>query len=61
MWIINCTELGTDQLAHQFTVGPFGTDDQADDAADKLRAEGHVSTDVQPLVEPARAMAGATF
>jgi hypothetical protein len=58
MWIIKCTELGTNR---RFDVGPFGTDDQAEDAAEKLQAESHLSTDVQPLVEPGRALAGATF
>lgn len=58
MWIIKCTELRTNR---QFDVGQFGTDDRAEDAAAKLQAEGHVSTDVQPLVEPDRALAGATF
>ena len=53
MWIIKCTELGT---IRQFDVGPFGTDDQAEDAAEKLQAESHLSTDVQPLVEPGRAL-----
>lgn len=64
MWIIHCTELEPAELEHatrHFIVGPFGTDDQAEDTACKLQAEGHVSTDIQPLVEPARAMAGATF
>lgn len=66
MWIIHCTELGTsDRAAHHFIVGPFGTDDQAEHAAGKLQARAgngpRVRTDIQPLVEPARAMAGATF
>ncbi len=29
--------------------------------AEKLQAEGHVSTEVQALVEPDEALAGATF
>lgn len=62
MWIIHRTEL--EHATRHFIVGPFGTDDtetRAEDSACKLQAEGHVSTDIQPLVEPARAMAGATF
>jgi hypothetical protein len=58
MWIIKCTDLRTNR---EFIVGPFGTDDQAFDAARELESDGHVGTDVRPLVEPDRAMAGATF
>jgi hypothetical protein len=57
MWIIKCVELGT---SRHYDVGPFGTDDQAEATAEKLQADGHVSVDVQPLVEPNRALAGAT-
>ncbi len=62
MWIIHCTKFATahTEAAH-FLVGPFGTDDQADDTAGKLEAAGDVLAVVAPLVEPARAMAGATL
>lgn len=62
MWIIHCTERGTGELTDDhFIVGPFGTDDQAAAAAGELQAGGHILTDIQPLVEPARAMAGASI
>jgi hypothetical protein len=58
MWIITCTEFRTNR---DFLVGPFGTDDQALAAARETEADGRVGTDVRPLVEPGRALAGATF
>lgn len=63
MWIIHCTKFATDHTdAAHVLVGPFGTDDdQADDTAGKLEAAGDVLAVVAPLVEPARAMAGATL
>ena len=61
MWI-QCTKFAT---AHTDTarclVRPFGTDDQADSTAGKLETAGDVLAVVAPLVEPARAMAGATL
>jgi hypothetical protein len=54
MWIIACTEAGGDQAhAHHFLVGPFGTDDQAEDTAGKLQAE-----DPRPDRDPAARRAG---
>lgn len=58
MWIIKCTERHS---KYEFIVGPFGTDDQALAAARELEAVGTVDADVQSLVEPGRALAGATF
>lgn len=61
MWIIECIELGASEThPHRFLVGPFGTDDQAEDTAEKLQTAGHVLADVQPLVEPVRAVAGGS-
>lgn len=50
MWIIKCIELRTNRSSTSGRSAPT-----------KLQAEGHVSTDVQSLVEPDRALAGATF
>ncbi len=62
MWVIHCTKFAADHPdAAHFLVGLFGTDDQADDPAGTLEAAGDVLAVVAPLVEPARAMAGATF
>ena len=58
MWIIKCIE---HHSKYEFIVGPFGGDDEALAAARELEIDGTVDAEVQTLVEPSRAMAGATF
>lgn len=58
MWIIKCTEHHT---KYEFIVGPFGGDEQAIAAARQIQADGYVDADIQIMVEPGRAMTGATF
>ena len=58
MWIIKCIE---HHSKYEFIVGPFGGDDEAAAAACELEAASTVDAEVQTLVEPSRAMAGATF